>query len=480
MLCLLALGSYRILSKPDISKIERGDLVSYISNGKKFSGRVLGLPEESVLFKGVFYVKSKDKIFSVEENNLPEYKYLLNTENLKANSQKWFTIKGDEIYIIKDEYPQEPEWAGNPNSKIITIRTLDIPGGLVRKEKLLSLKKQTEENNLILKVYQPTADTVNNTPEIDLLFPPAIVNKNKITAIVKINLVNRSLIKSEFLKIDPYSKFFNQENQTDKINYIYFTPSRTNRIKIKLNGDDLITHGFATQPYLACTKQIDTLERTGNDYYNNEEECLEKSRVDLLIFTNLVLKQGGNQLRVIREDTKTSKDYEIEFNSQYSENPSSLPISVDTPIEKRFSVTHNCSSLSFGNVISIPLVKSNNENFYYRLSFPQNRSERGNVSDRLVYFGIDGVLYDLNLPSFLRFNQVITTLTDLDIPLDNLVFKNWQKAKPSQMLKTDNLPYADFYYPGIYFELVPFDRLDKPYPTYVLPWGTINSSGCDG
>ncbi|MDO8608936.1 MAG: hypothetical protein Q7R95_00145 [bacterium] len=481
IVALLTLQVHRFLSKPTISKIKRGDIVSYSRNNKNYTSRVLGLPGESILFKGIFYVKSKDKFFSVDENNLPDHRYLLNTDNLEANSQKWFTVGKNEIYLIKDEYPQQPEWSGDSNSKIITIRTLDISGGLVKVEEVMSIKYQSGNNNLALKNYQSVTDSPDKIPKVDLLYPSKIVNRNKITAIIKINLIDRALINSEFLKIDPYSKFFGQENQTDKNNYIYFNPSRTtSEIEITLNGIALVSHGFTTKPYIKCSKHIDTLERTGDNYYESEKECLEKSQVDLLVFANLILNQGSNQLEITRKDINTSMKYEILFNSQYSESSSLLPVSADVPIEKRFSITHNCSTLSLGKVISIPMVKSADSNFYYRLSFPQNRGERGNASQRLVYFGIEGVLYEITLSSISEFNKIISTSGDLDIPLDYLVFKNWAKAKPSQMLKTDNLPFASFYYPGIYFELIPFDRSSKVYPSYVLPWGTVNSSGCDG
>ena len=483
-LCLLiitisGLQIHRFLSKPTISNIKRGDIVSYSRYSIKYAGRVLGLPGESVLFKGVFYLKSQDKIYKVAENNLPDHRYLLSTDDLRLNSQRWFTVGKNEIYVIKDEYPQQPEWAGNPNSKIITIRTLDIPGGVVKAEELTSIKNQSGTNNVVLNTYQSVVNNPDKIPKVDLLYPPKIVNRSKITAIFKINLLDRALINSEFLKINPDSKFFGQENRAD-INYIYFNPGRTNGVEITLNGTDLVSHGFATRPYILCSKYIDTLERTGTDYYENEQECMEQSQIDLLVFTNLELNQGNNQLEIIRRDTNTPIRYEIVYNPQYSENPSSLPISADIPVEKRFSSAHNCTTLSIGKVISIPMVNSPDSNFYYRLSFPQSIRERGNVSQRLVYFGIEGVLYEITLPSNSEFNKVIHTSGDLDIPLDYLVHKNWVKANPSQMLKTDNLPDASFYYPGIYLELVPFDRSDKVYPSYVLPWGTINSSSCDG
>ncbi len=474
---------YKTLFISKVANIKRGDLISYVRNNQKFIGRVIGLPGEAVLDKEYFYVKSQGKIFRVTEYNLPHFDMPLATDAFIANEQKWFTIGKNEVYVIKDSYPQMRQY---PDSPLLIYRTLDLPGGLVTSDEIKSVL-QPKPGNLTFTAYQPAPQVtekkpiIDKQPKVDLLYPPKIVKQNKITAVIKLNLVGESFISSQFLKIYPDNKFFHPNETTlNTVYYTYFTPSKTNDLTIALNGTKIDSHGFTTQPYVDCSAYfVDTLEKTGYINYSSEHECLGNKQVDLLVLANLELQQGSNSLEVLRGDTKTSVKYTIVYNPGYSIEPG-FPLSPSVPVQDRFTITHRCSGLSDANGLSIPLVASKNPDIYYRLSFPQNRSERGSTSQRLVYFKIDGVLYDIVLPPTSVFNRSIPTVTDFEVPSDNLVFSDGTPAEPSKMLKTDNLPYADYVYPGIYFELVPFDASNKVYPSYILPWGTIGDSSCDG
>ncbi len=86
----------------DFPKIERTYLVLYKPNGNfeemDFVGRVIGLPNESIMFKdGHIYIKEGDREYQLEEKYLVSDIY-----NTASEENEWINLKADEYLILTD------------------------------------------------------------------------------------------------------------------------------------------------------------------------------------------------------------------------------------------------------------------------------------------------------------------------------------------------------------------------------------------
>ena len=119
------------------------------------------------------------------------------------------------------------------------------------------------------------------------------------------------------------------------------------------------------------------------------------------------------------------------------------------------------------NFLGVPTSKYDNLNLFYKLSFPQSDSEKGNTSSRVVQLHIEGRIFDLQF-SQKSLTNFIEEKHDIYLPLNNLYFPNGTKA---------NIWVQGKY--SKYFEVFPVDITGRTYQK-TIPWDISGWSWCDG